>query len=593
MAFLKIVILAFFLCVNVQANPFKQMLNRDYADYYNEWHHEFQKFQDLTDMTEALEIIKQIEEVAEITGCREWLLRAEFFKLEYFFITGWLLASENDPEFSKKYTEKAQILLKNVTKAELPRLELLIKSRMAVIYRISLNEFQSAAELLFQIAQQLQTVSIKDVPEKCRYYLQIGNTNLGFRDYKTAITYFNKALESENCEPHFKRHALNGLAVSYRDGYNDYDRSDEYLRAILQINYTGADRERIDGVWEGIIYGNLGRNMFFREEYDNAIEFLKRSVEASIIHNEDGMVTSSAIVLANIYTRTNDLNQAKLYIDLAREFAYKNDPSPRWTWQYYEMMSMYYGALGNFHISRNYMDSSLQTRQRLNERYDALMLLRLEQNEQTLQRERLSKEEERRAHFQRLLLILSVAFVLICGLLIFLFILYRKRNAAYRTLVHKSLQWAQGLSENENNVVAYRLRPINNHAEEQLLSETEELLSNAEVPNKTDLLIMKEIDRLMHEEKIFKDNSLSLDTLAQKLGQKRYIVSIAINKCTKNSFNTIINEHRVKHAIMLLSNKNLSIEWIASDSGFSDRSYFFRVFKKLTGLSPTEFRKNM
>ena len=103
---------------------------------------------------------------------------------------------------------------------------------------------------------------------------------------------------------------------------------------------------------------------------------------------------------------------------------------------------------------------------------------------------------------------------------------------------------------------------------------------------------MKEIERLMTEEKIYRDSLLSIDSLAQRLGAKKYHVSEAINHCMEKNFNTFVNEYRIKDAIRLLSEKNAqiySIEGIAFEAGFSDRRNFYRVFKKMTGLSPTQF----
>jgi len=85
----------------------------------------------------------------------------------------------------------------------------------------------------------------------------------------------------------------------------------------------------------------------------------------------------------------------------------------------------------------------------------------------------------------------------------------------------------------------------------------------------------------------------TVDMLAQKLGLKRYNVSIAINRCTQKNFNTLINEYRIKEAILSLSNKKFTVDQIAFDCGFSDRKSFYRIFKKITGLSPTEFRNNV
>jgi len=51
----------------------------------------------------------------------------------------------------------------------------------------------------------------------------------------------------------------------------------------------------------------------------------------------------------------------------------------------------------------------------------------------------------------------------------------------------------------------------------------------------------------------------------------------------------------MKEAIRLLSDKKFktgSLDEIALAIGFNDRKSFHRVFKKITGLSPMEFRKN-
>ena len=55
-------------------------------------------------------------------------------------------------------------------------------------------------------------------------------------------------------------------------------------------------------------------------------------------------------------------------------------------------------------------------------------------------------------------------------------------------------------------------------------------------------------------------------------------------------------EFHVKEAIRLLSDKNAkvgSLDMIASLTGFNNRISFHRAFKKITGLSPAEFRKNV
>lgn len=61
---------------------------------------------------------------------------------------------------------------------------------------------------------------------------------------------------------------------------------------------------------------------------------------------------------------------------------------------------------------------------------------------------------------------------------------------------------------------------------------------------------------------------------------------------TGKTFTEYLNLVRIKHAKELLSSK-IDILNIALDCGFNHQSYFCRIFKKYTGLTPNEFRKNL
>jgi YesN/AraC family two-component response regulator len=162
-------------------------------------------------------------------------------------------------------------------------------------------------------------------------------------------------------------------------------------------------------------------------------------------------------------------------------------------------------------------------------------------------------------------------------------ILYNRKKEAYRELVRKSQEWAQVTDVDDAPSVEHK-----NSAELTDQRQNKE-------PDKTDLLIMKDIERAMSQDKLYKDAELSIDSLADKLGAKRHYVSGAINRCTKKNFNTFVNEYRIKEAVNLLSSadaKSFTIENIAWETGFADRQNFYRVFKKITGLTPAEFKRN-
>ena len=54
-----------------------------------------------------------------------------------------------------------------------------------------------------------------------------------------------------------------------------------------------------------------------------------------------------------------------------------------------------------------------------------------------------------------------------------------------------------------------------------------------------------------------------------------------------------INKKKVERAELLLITEDLSNKEIAYDLGYNEHSYFIRLFKKVTGITPMAYRKNM
>lgn len=56
-------------------------------------------------------------------------------------------------------------------------------------------------------------------------------------------------------------------------------------------------------------------------------------------------------------------------------------------------------------------------------------------------------------------------------------------------------------------------------------------------------------------------------------------------------FSEYLNKTRITKACELLSSDELSISEISAKVGYADHSYFTKVFKKHTGLSPSQYRR--
>jgi AraC-like DNA-binding protein len=386
--------------------------------------------------------------------------------------------------------------------------------------------------------------------------------------------------------------ALNNLGLCYRYGLNDLDRSDSCFRAILQTKYLNSDEELKRDLWDAVATGNLGRNNLLRKEYDKAIPLFLQSLETVLKHRDYTYASLLTLHLANIYLQKNNLTEAKRYIDLFYQYNLKKEKSEYWDYLC-EIKSKYYTLVGNPKLAIVYLDSMLTENKRKEEERNAFQILRVEQrqhlSEQKLKEEELNIEKIRSYGYKRSLVITFAALLLIGSLLAFYVVLYRKKKAAYHELVHKSQEWAYGISHVDKPDAQIK-------SEETIELREEEKEPIAGAPDATDISVMQEIEKVMEKDKLYRYAEFSMELLAQKLGAKRHYVSIAINRCTKKSFSTFVNEYRIKEAIKLLSENNanmFTLESVAFESGFADRYNFYRVFKKMTGLTPSEFKNNL
>lgn len=101
---------------------------------------------------------------------------------------------------------------------------------------------------------------------------------------------------------------------------------------------------------------------------------------------------------------------------------------------------------------------------------------------------------------------------------------------------------------------------------------------------------------LMEEEKIFKQNKLTLSELAEMISISSHNLSEVINTKTEMNFFDFINQYRigeVKREIIKPENDNLTLLAIAMDAGFNSKSSFNTLFKKSVGLTPSKYKDSM
>ena len=88
-------------------------------------------------------------------------------------------------------------------------------------------------------------------------------------------------------------------------------------------------------------------------------------------------------------------------------------------------------------------------------------------------------------------------------------------------------------------------------------------------------------------------SSLSIEKLAVKYGYNPAYFSRLFKSLTGKTFTEYITACRVEYACRLLTERNMSVEDVMCESGFSNRTKFFRDFSKITGKTPLNYKRSM
>ena len=103
----------------------------------------------------------------------------------------------------------------------------------------------------------------------------------------------------------------------------------------------------------------------------------------------------------------------------------------------------------------------------------------------------------------------------------------------------------------------------------------------------------KKVDRWLNKEENFLRGGLTSANMASELCCSRYLLKKCLDTLYHDSFNHIINQKRIEIAKKEIDqDPQLSLLELSLKLGFSDLSVFSRTFKKETGQTPSEYKRN-
>lgn len=214
----------------------------------------------------------------------------------------------------------------------------------------------------------------------------------------------------------------------------------------------------------------------------------------------------------------------------------------------------------------------------------------LAEKERELERMEWELQKRKLANIIYLMLLLFLLALCVWGVMF-----WRKRKRQMRqlfeALMQHHLEWKAQMVRLEQRHLALLTR----------LQDPSEIIDENNMTSSDEIEIMYQAIynralRCMEENHLFLNPHLTLDELAKHINTNRTQLSTCINRITQSNFNSWLAWYRVNHLLNqynLLSQEStpLTLEELYEKSGFASRSSFYRQFKSVTGLTPSQFTK--
>lgn len=343
----------------------------------------------------------------------------------------------------------------------------------------------------------------------------------------------------------------------------------------------------------GVICANVidGMNAYFKGDYKQGESHYNKvlsSLPAGLPYRER-YVYGTMYLLQYIYENSGDFNAEENILRKRLRFAKDLGLDD------YELYT--YAHLTNFFERREMPDSAkkytylyLLTKEELDQNsgltkvQNVDMLRQIEKANNEVRDLSLKRMKERR----RLVIAISVSAVVFIMLLavVYLF-LNLKRN--HQLLFQKNRE----LLEREEQLRMLMAHNTSGNEHTEKTPEKKENTRECEADEESTRLFPR-ILKVMEENRAIYSLGFGIDDLAALLHAQPRSVSKAINACSGTNFHQFLNGYRIREACRMMQTTDpasTTVEYIAETVGFKSRTSFASLFKKATGLTPSEYWK--
>lgn len=444
-------------------------------------------------------------------------------------------------------------------------------------------DYYKAFEMAIILERKLSAVSEDKYADKRAAYFKLGEAYYLFNEYHKSIELLKHAVTERPPRSFTDCANLDArkiIGICYAN-INQMDTSDYYFQSTLKSKDIVLDRP----VYNAIALSHLACNYMLKGEYEKSLA-LDLEVLPFLSKGDDyGHVAGMYACQCFSYFGLKESSRIAMLADSVLYYAQKDTYNKnKRLKQAYTILAQYNTFLGQTDKAQQYNDSLINLYKSEEKLYNSEYIVQANRKitENDLNATLAEAETQRRAVF-----IVSIILILSVAALSVIFLLYRHKHAAYRALVRKNQEWANAIEEFKGVLI-----PDPADKKDKLIPR--ETDKPSESTSKEEREIMSDIFSFVVGQKQYTSPGLTLEILSNHLGINRSYLSKAINSATGKNFNAYVNEYRVKEAIRLLSdpeNGHLPIDHIGEQAGFSNRSSFYESFRRITGISPSQFKK--
>lgn len=102
--------------------------------------------------------------------------------------------------------------------------------------------------------------------------------------------------------------------------------------------------------------------------------------------------------------------------------------------------------------------------------------------------------------------------------------------------------------------------------------------------------LVERLHRIFEDDKIFLRQGIVIDDAAQLVGTNRTYFTRLMRREFGQTFSDYVSNSRIEYSKHLLAKGTISLEDVAQRCGFPSASSFCRVFKRITGMTPTQWK---